>query len=146
MEIKFTKDQFKKLLKIVYLGNWLANAIHSGRKGDERIKEFDEIEQYIFSFAKDFGLEKYVEFDEKFQEFFPTSELEEELQKFVDEYDNEVFWEELIFRLTRRDFIREYGKEAINKMSLEERIEKEFPFEEKYREEFSKNGIENLDI
>jgi len=31
-------------------------------------------------------------------------------------------------------------------MSLEERIEKEFPFEEKYREEFFKNGIENLDI
>ena len=141
MEIEFTKEQFERLLKIVYLGNWLVNAIHSGRKDDEHIKEFDEIEQYIFSFAKDFGLEKYVEFDEKLQEFFPIGELEEELQKFVDEYDNEVFWEELISRLARSDFIREYGKEAINKMSLEERIEKEFPFEKNTAKNFPKTAL-----
>ena len=53
MKIEFTKEQYENLIKSVYLGNWLVNAIRSGRKGDEHIKEFDKIEQYVF--AKDFG-------------------------------------------------------------------------------------------
>jgi hypothetical protein len=29
MEIKLTNEQYENLLKIVYLGNWIANAIRS---------------------------------------------------------------------------------------------------------------------
>ena len=122
--------------------------INAIRVGDEKIKKYDEIEQYIYSFAKDFGLEKYIEFSKKYNKFFPTRELEEgtDVEQYREEYDNETFWEDLIDRLTRRDFIKKYGEETVKKMSLEERIEKEYPFEEKYRNEFEKNGIENLKV
>ena len=77
MKIKLTKKQYKNLLKLVYLGNWMVNSIRSGNEGDERIKKYDEIEQYIFSFAKEAGLKKYIEFDKEFNQFFPTPEFEE---------------------------------------------------------------------
>ena len=148
MEIELTKEQYENLIKLVYLGNWMINAIRSGNEGDERIKKYDEIEQHIFSFAKDAGLKKYIEFDKKFNRFFPTREFEEntDVEQYREEYDDYIFWEELIDRLARRDFIREYGEDTIKKMSIKERIEKEYPFEEKYGEEFGKNGLQNLEI
>jgi len=43
------------LLKMVYLGSWMANSAK-----DEPNGEYDAIEQYIFSLAKDFGLDKHI--------------------------------------------------------------------------------------
>ena len=148
MEIKLTKEQYENLLKLVYLGNWMINAIRSGAEGDERIKKYDEIEQYIFSFAKEAGLEKYIEFDKRYNKFFPTREFDEdpEIEQYLEDYDNEVFWQELADRLGTRDFIRKYGKEAIEKMDQEERFLKEQEFIIKYEEEFEKNGLANLEI
>lgn len=148
MEIKLTKEQYENLIKLVYLGNWMVNAIRSGAPGDERIKKYDEIEQYIFSFAKDAGLEKYIEFDKEFNQFFPTREFEEdpELEQYRQDYDNEIFWQELADRLGSRDFLRQYGEETIKKMSQKERFLKEQEFIIKYEEEFEKNGLNNLEI
>ena len=148
MEIKLTKEQYENLLKLVYLGNWMVNAIRSGAEGDEQIEKYNEIEQYIFSFAKKFGLEKYIEFDEKYNQFFPTRELEQnpEVEKYLQDYNEEIFWQELAERLGTRDFVRKYSKEAIEKMDPEERFLKHQEFIIKYEEEFEKNGIENLEI
>ena len=32
MEIKFTKEQYENLMKLVYLGNWMINAIRTDDK------------------------------------------------------------------------------------------------------------------
>ena len=147
MEIKLTKEQYENLLKLVYLGNWMVNAIRSGAEGDEQIEKYNEIEQYIFSFAKETGLEKY-EFDEKYNRFFPTADFEEdpEIEKYLQDYNDEIFWQELADKLGTRDFIREYGEEVIEKMDQEERFIKLQEFIIKYGEEFEENGIENLEI
>jgi hypothetical protein len=148
MEIKLTKEQYENLIKLVYLGNWMINAIRSGAEGDEQIEKYNEIEQYIFYFAKDVGLEKYIEFDKKYNKFFPTAEFEEnpEIEQYRQDYDEEIFWQELADRLGSRDFIRKYGEEAIEKMDPEERFLKEQEFIIQYEEEFEKNGIENLEL
>lgn len=144
MKIEFTKDQYESLIKLVYLGNWMINAI----RVDDRIKKFDDLEQYIYSSAKEIGLDKYIEYDTKLKKFFPTKDFEEnsEVSQYMDEYDNEAFWDGLVDRLARRDFIREYREEAIRKMSWQDRMEKESPFIEKYEEEFEKYGIDRLEI
>ncbi len=141
MEIKFTKEQYKNLIKLVYLGNWMANAIRT----DDRIREFDDLEQYIYSCCKDSGIQKYIEYDNKLKKFFVREELEE-IDQYIDDYDDYNFWDELIFRLARRDLLKEYGEDAVRKMSWEELLEKEAPFLEKYGEEFEKYGIERLEI
>jgi hypothetical protein len=148
MKILFTKDQYLKLLKLVYLGNWMINAIRSGAKGDEIMKEYDELEQYIFSFAKEFGFEKYIEFDKKLGKFYPTADFEDntDVDKYKEEYDDDTFWDSLMYKLSWRDFVNKYGMETINKMSIKERIEKEQPFLDKWADEIDKHGVQRIDI
>ena len=144
MEITFTKEQHENLIKLVYLGSWMVNSIRE----DKGVKKFDDLEQYIYSFAKAAGMGKLIEYDPETKQYFPTFELEEdaEVEQYRQEYDDYNFWEELTYALARRDFIKEYGENAIKKMSMEERFEKEQPFIEKYEEEFEKYGIERLKI
>jgi hypothetical protein len=148
MEIKLTKKQYENLIKLVYLGNWMINAIHSGQPGDERIERYEELEQYIFSFAKETGLENYIEFDGEFNQFFPTREFEEDtdVEQHHEDYDEDVFWEELFYRMSGRDFERAYSIEEISKMKMKERFEKEEPFREKWDKELNEHGIERLEI
>ena len=145
MEIKLTKEQYENLIKLVYFGNWMINAI---RLEDERIKKFDEIEQYIFSFARKANLDRCIEFDEKYNRFFPTRKFEEdiELKQYKNDYDEEIFWQELADRLGTRDFIKKYRKEVIEKMDQKERFLKNQECIIKYEEEFEKNGLANLEL
>ena len=144
MEIKFTKEQYENLLKLAYLGNWMINAIRT----DDKIEKYDDIAHYIYSFAKDVGLEKYIEYDTEMNQFFPTMQFEEDtdIHQYIDDYEAENFWSELIDRLARRDLIKEYGEDAVRKMSFEVILEKEQPFIEKYEREFEEFGIERLEV
>ena len=145
MKINFTKKQFEDLMKIVYLGNWMANA----HRTDDRIEKYNEIQDYIFSFAKDFGFEEYSDDDAVGDgKFYPTRTFEEDadINKLHDEYDEETFWDEIIDRLGHRDSIKKYGVDKIKKMSREERFDKLCKCEEKYAEEVEENGVERLEI
>jgi hypothetical protein len=148
MKIGLTREQYENLIKLVYLGNWMINAVRTGKEDDPQIEKYNEIEQYIFSFAKEAGLEKYIEFDQKYNQFFPTREFEEnqELTQYQEDYDDEVFWQELSGRLGSRDFLKEYGEGAIRKMDQKERFLKEQEFIIKYEEEFAEHGLDNLEI
>src|SRR3990167_4344335 len=124
MKMNFTKKQYLSLMKLVYLGNWLANA---SRLQDEQIKEYEEIEDYIFSFAKEFGYDRYVEHEsEDGGRYFPTRYFEEETDVEIlrEDYDNETFWQEAADRFGDRDFIKKYGEEAIAKMDRDGRFVK----------------------
>lgn len=55
-DIKFTTDQFEALLKLAYIGNWIINA----NRTSDRIKEFEEVEAYLFSKTALFGLEEHL--------------------------------------------------------------------------------------
>lgn len=148
MQITFSKEQYKNLVRLVYLGNWMINAIHSGGKGDKQIEKYNEIEQLIFSSAKEAGLEHWVEYDEESKEFFPTRRFDEdkETNKYREEYNNHTFWEELFYNLVERDMTELYGQDYVEKMSFKERIEKEEPFRRKYDKELEEYGIERLKI
>ena len=47
MKIELTEQQFRYLLDLVYIGNWVIN---STREND-RIQEYDQVESLIFSTA-----------------------------------------------------------------------------------------------
>ena len=145
MKINFTKKQYELLIKIVYLGEWMINA----HRTKDTYEEYSDLQNYINSFAKEFGLEKYIEKGIVKKNKYYTNRLFEEetgIHDFHEEYDDETFWDELIDRLVKRDFVNAYGVENIKQMEYEERFEKEDPFIEKYSEEFEKHGIERLQI
>ena len=145
MNIELTKEQFKTLFKMTHLGEWMVNGI---RTPDQYIKEYEDLTCYIFSFAKEAGLENWVELDEESGKFHPSIEFDgnAEISDFIDESNNEIFWAELSERLGDRDFLREYGKEKIKNMAKDERFLKNQNFIYKYDEEFYKNGINRLEI
>lgn len=147
MKINLTKKQYESLVKIVYLGNWMANSIHNGTKEDPGLKEYNKIEQYIFSFAKDFGFKGIEKYNNK-PEYGPTRKFEEskELEEIREKYDEENFWEELLYRLADRDFEKKYSREEIKKMEMLELFEKQEEFRGKWGREFEKYGIDRLNI
>ena len=111
MKIKLSKEQYISLVKMIYLGNWLANA---HRLPDDRDKEMDDIAQHIYSYATDFDADDLLHHSEISDKVFPTRELEETLHgDYVDGYDIENFWDTLIDEFAKRDFLNEYGEENI---------------------------------
>ncbi|EKE11221.1 MAG: hypothetical protein ACD_15C00115G0001, partial [uncultured bacterium] len=143
INVQLTKKQYGNLLKLVYLGNWMVNAIRT----DDKFKEFNFLESYIFSYAQEAGLEKYVD-DEPVgdMKYFPTAEFEELVDHFKEEYDEDVFWEELADRLGERDFLRKYGEDKIKKMGKDERFYKRYEFIDKYGDELYEHGLDRIEI
>ncbi|MBS3819991.1 hypothetical protein KGY73_10895 [bacterium] len=141
--IDFTEEQFKALLKLVYLGNYMINGI---RTQPNRLKEFDNLVERIYSVAQKAGCSDYIEYDKEDKTYQPAAQLEEEADDFIDDYDDNVFWEELILRLSQRDLRQEYGTEAVENMELRERLQKQTELEKVYLKEFEDNGIENITI
>jgi hypothetical protein len=140
MEIKFTKDQYAQLMRLVYLGNWVVNGYHT----DDIDEGSDALEDYIYSKARDFGLEKTTTYEEDQNAWYPKSSIEDEWLADLDEYKNDAFWDELEYRLADRDLVARYGENAVDGMSSEERQDTERQLVDNYYEEFQKNGLKNF--
>ena len=85
MKIELTKEEYKTLLIITYCGEWMLNSHKT--KDDSISKKSDDLEQKIFPFAKEAGLEKWIEFDTEMEKYLPTANMEDELHKFIDIYN-----------------------------------------------------------
>jgi hypothetical protein len=145
MQLDLTKEQYACLLKIIYFGN---SIIISLLEGNNEAEDFIALEEYIYAKADDFELGEYIDFDEESNTFVPSKKLDwdKKMNKYKSEYDEFIFWEELITRFARRDFVKKYGENNINKMDLEEAFKKEAAYLEKYEKEFKKHGIKRLYI
>jgi hypothetical protein len=141
MNISLTPEQYKTLLLATYLGNWMVNSHQV-----ETDKTFDTLASHVYSYAESFGLVGLVELDADNGQYYPTRELEELAAEYIDAYDNETFWDELIERLSQRDLDAKYGQDASEKMTVEDRFTKLEEFEARYDEEFEKHGVELLTI
>jgi len=139
--IELTEKQYKNLLKLVYLGEWLSQSY-----AEEPSEDILDTVEAVYKLAKDSGAEKMVEFDKEIGKHFPTAKMEEEMLEYIDDYDDNIFWDELVDRMSEKDLINKFGEKKVGKMSFEDRIEEEAQFIEKYEDEFAENGIERLKI
>lgn len=142
MNITFTKEQYETLLKMVYLGHWMANVWGE----DQEKKEYSEMLSYILGFAKEFELEHLAGLDGETGEYYPAADLEEdeELNEIIDWYDDNAFLDKLIHNLAGRDMLEKHGEKAIRDMPDDKFFKEEALFVQKYQSEFAKNGIKNL--
>ena len=51
MNIELTEKQFRRLLDLVYVGNWVMNST----RGDDRILEYDDVESAVFAHCLSHG-------------------------------------------------------------------------------------------
>jgi hypothetical protein len=143
VEITLSREQFAILLELVYLGNWMANAI---RMPGEEITDLSHLEQHLFALARDRGLDDIADLDETLPGAFPSQALEDRMELYIEEYDDQVFWDQLTDRLAERDMLEEHGEPAVRAMSQEEYFERRDAYVAKYEEEATNHGIERLRV
>ncbi len=142
MNFELDKEEFENLMKLVYWGNWMANA----NKLNDKIDQYESLKSKIFAKAQEVGLDEYVEkIGDTVQE---TEKFREktDVNKIHDEYDEDTFWGELVDRLAMKEFTEKYSKQKIEDMSMKERIEKSEEFFEKYEQEIRNNGLDNITV
>lgn len=142
MKINLTKKQYRSLIDLVHMGDMMVNGIRT----TDKVEEYEELREYIYSFAKQMGCEDIVKYDAKYGMHFETRDFETgKIQEYISEYDNEVFWTELPSRLADRDIIR-LQKLTGELTDREEWLRKVWAKEEEYQIEFETNGLENVEV
>lgn len=146
MKINITKKEYRLLLDILSIADWVMNSYKV--KDDPKAAPYKELEQKFLAFAKNFGFDNLVMYDKKMGKYYPTAEYEEieSDSQFIDEFENESFWDKLCTRLAQRDLLQEKGIDVLKKMEPLDRITEEDVIAEKYENEFIKNGLKNLII
>ncbi|WP_375089102.1 hypothetical protein ACDZ29_25320 [Peribacillus sp. RS7] len=135
MKINFTKKQYETLFKMVQYGYWVAS-------DTENNKEFSEMEQYLNSFAKDFGMEG-VQYVKEYEIYDLSRELEDQLHEVIDEYEEGVFRDKLAYHMARKEFAEESENHEYNQEKAFIRI---MELEEKYHLHIEKEGLRKLKI
>lgn len=147
MQIELNKKQYRDLIEFLDTANYIygyAGDMLENKKYKAKSDELDELIAYFLDFAKGFESEDLV--DEFEGRKFVEEELSEKHLDMIFKYDENIAWERLVELLSRRDFVRKYGIEAIRKMTDHERIMKEGEIEEKYWEEVENHGVERLEV
>lgn len=142
MKFDLTKKEYRLLLDMVEIARWVLHS-HQKRIPDEK-KPYNALEQYIASYAKSMDMEDLMLYDDQLEGYFPTGDYHEQYMAHVEEFENEVFWDELINRLACRDLLKTYGEEHVRNLDSAERINKLAELEEFYRREFEQYGLLNL--
>jgi len=138
-KIELTDEEYKNLIRLVYLGHWMSNSHR-----DDPITELDNVENTIYSYAEQFGCADMIDCDTKLNRFYPSFELETEMDVYIQEYDDYTFWDELAWNLSDRDFEKKYDPAQTLVMTTDEILRQKDIMVEKYSKEFEANGVGNL--
>ena len=133
MNIEFSDIEFRRLLDLVYVGDWVINSI----RGADRIQEFDNILDKLFSVCEKQGLtELYQKHGDRAapSRAFETGGIHE----VIADYEDAIFFDILAEELARRD-IQQAGNDPDDVSELRERIDN-------YVFEFAQNGVDNLKL
>ena len=133
MKLELTTKQFRRLLDMVYIGNWILNST----RGDQRFRDYDEVESLLFARA---ALEGMPALAELYQgEIIPSKAfVEGGIHEAIAEYENNVFFDILAEDLARRD-MNDVLIDESNLAELTSRMEV-------YITEFEKNGTDNVTV
>jgi hypothetical protein len=143
IEMSFTKDELQQLMKMLYTGYFICDR-EDDTETDRNAKNqlIERFLQTAFTYKAMDGIRYNGESGTHDLDADQEEILLEDYQDFIEE----SFWDELSFRLGRRDFVNAIGEIEIEKMDLRERIEKEEKYIEKYRKEFEERGIDRISI
>ncbi len=146
MKINFTKREYRLLIDILEISEWVLNA-HSNVEREDT-KKYSELMQKLYSYAKEMGYEDLIKYDRRLDGYFATREYEEngEQMRFIEEFEEDVFWDSLANKLAWRDLIQQEGEEVVEKMEFVERGTKMMELESWYQEELTENGLVNVKV
>ena len=146
MKIEFSKPEYRTLIEMLYLAEWVLTA-HDEQPDPDKAR-YHLLCQKIYASAKAMGCDALIENSKQSRAYVPTQKLEdlESVRNALETYNGENFWEELIDRLLERDMTAMLPAMAKEPSSPEEYWELAGPIEERYATEFSTNGVRRLRI
>lgn len=131
MKLELTKKQYRRLLDLVYIGNWILNST----RGEDRIPDYDDVESLLFSKAKDENMGIVAEVYNG--EVIPSRAFAEGgIHEAIMDYEDNVFFDILAEDLARRD-MDDVPIDDSNYEELASRIDA-------YIAEFEEHGTDNI--
>lgn len=133
MELHLTGKQFRRLLDLVYIGNWVLNST----RGEDRIRDYDQVESLVFSHCLRHRMPKLVELYQG--DLIPSRAYADGgIHEAIERYEDIVFYEILAEELALRDMDGEPLTRE-NYAELMDRIDV-------YLNEFDEHGTDNISI
>lgn len=131
MHIELSNKEFRRLLDMVYIGNWILNST----RGSDRFQDYDDLESKLFALCRTNGMDVLAE---DFEDTVIPSRAYEQggIQEVIAYYEDNVFYEILAEELSRRDMnyadiTAENYDEIITRMT-------------QYMQEFEASGLDHL--
>ncbi len=131
MQIDLTKKEFRYLLDMVYIGNWVLNST----RGDDRFAPYDDLESKLFDLCRTNGMQALVE-QWQGQSVPSQAFAEGGIHEAIAYYEDNVFYEILAEELSHRDMdyaeiTDENYPEIVKRMDT-------------YMDEFEASGVDHL--
>ena len=133
MNIELNEKEYRRLLDMVYIGNWILNSA----RGDDRFEDYDCVEEKIFSLAPSQGMTSLVQIWQG--HIYPSQAFTDGgIHEAIADYEDAVFFDILAEELARRDLGLE-DKDPEDLSELSERMEE-------YLDEFDRNGLDTVTV
>jgi hypothetical protein len=133
MEIKMTQKQFRRLLDLVYIGNWILNSA----RGEDRFEDYDLVQEKLFALCSGQGMPTLIQ---RWRgHVFPSQAYEDGgIHEAIADYEDAVFFDILAEELARRDL-------GLSESEPEDYTELNARIDE-YLDEFEKNGLNAVTV
>lgn len=133
MNLELSKKQFRRLLDLVYIGNWILNST----RGDQRFRDYDEVESLLFARAALEGMPALAELYRG--EIIPSKAfVEGGIHEAIADYEDAIFFDILAEELARRD-MDDAPIDESNFAELTRRMEA-------YMAEFEAHGTDHVQV
>ena len=131
MTIELSAKEFRRLLDMVFIGNWVLNST----RGDDLFEDYDNVESKLFALCKNTPMESLVE--EYQGKSVPSQALNDGgIHEAIVNYEDNIFYDVLAEELARRDM----GYPEITSRNYDELVSRM----EDYIDEFELNGTDNI--
>ena len=133
MTIDLTEKEFRRLLDLVYIGNWILNSA----RGEDRFEDYDLVQEKLFSLCAAQGMPSLIQ---RWQgHVFPSRAYEDGgIHEAIADYEDAVFFDILAEELARRDLgFVESDPEDFTELNARM---------DEYLDEFDKNGLNTVSV
>ena len=131
MNIELTSKEYRLLLDMVYIGNWILNSTRT----DDRIEDYDLLQEKLFAKAPANGMRSLVESWQG--HIFPSRAYEDGgIHEAIADYEDAVFYDILAEELARRDM----DYQPVSKDNYDELVSRM----DDYIAEFEAHGTDNI--
>ena len=146
MKAAFTAKEYRQLLELVHLGMWTV----TGYQGEDTAaaRRYYALDQKLLELATKADCADFVEkhTDGSLQPAPKLSE-DERVREIQSEFQNDVFWHELVTRLADRELAAAQARRAMDTPGVQpppSRDDQRKKNEDRYWAEFEKNDLANL--